>query len=372
MSERMMQFWVGLFALAAVVLFCVLLSWFGDLPNHFKEKRYVIATYRNAGGVGVGTPVYRSGIRVGEVLAIEFDSDQTADNPGDGVLVTIVLDDPRYLPRNNHRPQIGRGLLGDASIEFLNDDLIEDQSLMPTSSSPFDAPRIAGRLRPDPAQAIEVATETISKAQETLETIRKAADGIALLTGKLESAGEFVETWTQTGTKLGDIADEVKVLLDKNADQVGPTLANIRSASDRLNLLLDEENRAKVQRVLDRIDEAARGLSELQPLLVELGDTTNAPPRTQLGQTAYRLNRIASDLGLLTAALRTRDGRLDRTTTLAQLFTSSQTADNLNRMTLTITDLAANARIVLDKFSRFADKIAADPSALTRGALQRQ
>ena len=69
MSERMMQFWVGLFALAAVVLFCVLLSWFGDLPNHFKEKRYVIATYRNAGGVGIGTPVYRSGIRVDEVLA---------------------------------------------------------------------------------------------------------------------------------------------------------------------------------------------------------------------------------------------------------------------------------------------------------------
>ena len=62
-----------------------------------------------------GIPVRKSGIRIGEVVAIRFD-----DRPGqpDGVLVTLALD-TKFKIREGSVPRVSRALIGDVAIDML-------------------------------------------------------------------------------------------------------------------------------------------------------------------------------------------------------------------------------------------------------------
>ena len=64
-----------------------------------------------APGVAEGTPVRKSGIRIGKVSAISFD---TRPNQPDGVLVTLSLDS-KYKIRAGSVPRLTRSLIGDES-----------------------------------------------------------------------------------------------------------------------------------------------------------------------------------------------------------------------------------------------------------------
>src|SRR4051812_49729764 len=89
MNERVMQFRIGMFVIVAGLVLTMLIVWFGESPLLLRDHVFVIIHYTEAPGVAEGTPVRKSGIRVGEVSSIIFDN--RADQP-DGVLVTLSLD----------------------------------------------------------------------------------------------------------------------------------------------------------------------------------------------------------------------------------------------------------------------------------------
>ncbi|HEU5115464.1 MAG TPA: MlaD family protein, partial [Isosphaeraceae bacterium] len=82
MNERVMQFRIGMFVIVAGLVLTMLLVWFGESPSLFQDHRYVVVHYIQAPGVSEGIPVRKSGIRVGEVVAIQFDD---RPNMPDGV-----------------------------------------------------------------------------------------------------------------------------------------------------------------------------------------------------------------------------------------------------------------------------------------------
>ena len=62
-----------------------------------------------------GVPVRKSGIRIGEVMAIAFD--ERPDQP-DGVIVTLALE-RKYKLREGSVPRLTRSLIGDVTIDML-------------------------------------------------------------------------------------------------------------------------------------------------------------------------------------------------------------------------------------------------------------
>src|SRR5262249_25543715 len=113
MNDQAIRFRIGIFVLAALILLAVLVTLFGGFPNFFTHYDTYTIVFKDAHGVGPGTPVRRSGVRIGDVRSLSL------DNETGKVEVTIQVD-PKFNLRKGDRPTPVQGLLGgDTSIAFL-------------------------------------------------------------------------------------------------------------------------------------------------------------------------------------------------------------------------------------------------------------
>jgi ABC-type transporter Mla subunit MlaD len=114
MNERTMRYLIGVFVLAGGLLLAWLILLFGNargvLPGG--QDRYYV-TFDYAAGVTPGTPVVRSGVRIGQVESVNLD-DATGK-----VRVALLIDRPHKVFTDD-RVVIRHGALsGDTSIEFV-------------------------------------------------------------------------------------------------------------------------------------------------------------------------------------------------------------------------------------------------------------
>ncbi len=365
MNERTMQFRIGMFVIVAGLVLTMLIVWFGESPALFRAVSYVTVHYSEAPGVGEGIPVRKSGIRVGEVVSIRFD-----DRPGqpDGVLVTLSLE-KKYKIHAGSVPKITRALIGDVSIDLMPG---EGQGLLATSTSPVGAPIIEGAVAPDPSNALAAATDAFQNVKGTLESIDSAAKGIAKLSKKAEGIDEFLASFRDAARKVGGLADELDAVVKTSKSDFPEAIAGIRQAADKFNKTFDEQARANLQATFRQLASSTSKLdkifSDFQPVARDLAADPSKTPTTNLGQVLLRMNRITSDVGLLTAALRTYDSsgraQLNTSGTIQKLFTSSELYDTLH-------EVVRGARVVVANANRFAEKIANDPAAIGRGVLNR-
>mgnify|MGYP000897721586 FL=1 len=73
MNERIMQFRIGIFVIVAGLVLTMMIVWFGEAPTLIREESFVRVRFAEAPNVGVGTPVRKRGIKVGQVTKVEFD-----------------------------------------------------------------------------------------------------------------------------------------------------------------------------------------------------------------------------------------------------------------------------------------------------------
>ena len=110
MDERVMQFRVGVFFLAALLATGILLAQFGKLPTYI-GKYPVQVKFQDAGGITNGTPVRKSGMLIGRVTDLQLTDDDQK------VLVTLEIDKDKTIYKNE-APSVTRDLLGDTAIAF--------------------------------------------------------------------------------------------------------------------------------------------------------------------------------------------------------------------------------------------------------------
>src|SRR6516165_2907009 len=99
MTDRSMRWGIGLFVLIALVLLGTLIVMFGSLPNYFKPSNLYTIRFVDAPGVGAGTPVRRSGVRIGEVRDVTLDDER-------GIVRVRIAIDPRFTLRHNEEPTL--------------------------------------------------------------------------------------------------------------------------------------------------------------------------------------------------------------------------------------------------------------------------
>lgn len=369
MNERVMQFRIGMFVIVAGLVLTMLIVWFGESPQLFRDHVFVVVHYVEAPGVAEGIPVRKSGIRVGEVTSIVFDE---RPNQGDGVLVTISLD-RKYKIKSGSVPQLSRSLIGDVSIDLLPG---TGPGLLPTAATPAGAPIIEGAVAADPSKALAAATVAFERAGDTLASIDKAAIGIAKLTQSAQDLDTFLSTWNQTGKKVSAAADGIDRFIAANEKDFQPAVANLREVAVKLNETLDPPTQIALKTGIDRFSSGfARfdaNMASSAPLFRDLGAGTSKVPVTDFGATVRRLNLITADLGLLTRALNDGRGRLNPDGTIQKLVLKGDLYENLNRMALSANEAVGAFRPIINSFRSFAERVSRDPSLLTRGALQRQ
>jgi phospholipid/cholesterol/gamma-HCH transport system substrate-binding protein len=369
MNERLMQFRIGMFVIVAGLVLTMMIIWFGESPSILRDQVYLTVHYAEAPGVLEGVPVRKSGIRIGEVSSIKFDE---RPNQPDGVLVTLALE-RKFKLHEGTRPRLSRSLIGDVTIDMQPG---TGPGVLETSRSPLDpnAKVIEGEVSADPSKALEAATKVFEKAGDTLHTINDAAAGLAKISKSAEKLDDFLASVAGAGKSVSKAAEGIDRVISENENDIKPAIASLKSVSQKLDATLDEETRLSFKTGINRFSSAAakleNGLAELDPVLKDMGAPVTSAPKTDLGQAVRRINRIASDLELLTKNLRDDRGGLNEAGSLQKLITRSELHDNLNALALSANQAVAQFRTVLSALRLFAEKVSNDPSSLARGALQ--
>jgi phospholipid/cholesterol/gamma-HCH transport system substrate-binding protein len=114
MTTRMMEIWVGIFVAAGLASLFVLAMRVSNLSGLESAEGYkVTASFENIGGLKVRSPVSASGVRVGQVSDIRYDS-------GTYRAEVVLQIDPRYnqFPTDTSASIFTAGLLGEQYISL--------------------------------------------------------------------------------------------------------------------------------------------------------------------------------------------------------------------------------------------------------------
>ena len=369
MNERVMQFRIGMFVIVAGLVLTMLIVWFGESPSLLRDHAFVKVRYKEAPGVAEGITVRKSGIRIGEVLSIDFD-DQP--NQPDGVVVILSLDRKVKL-RKDSVAKISRSLIGDVAIDMLPGASLE---ALKYGDTPLNAPEIAGDVTPDPSKALAAATAAFEKVGGTLAAIESAATGLATIAKKAGKIDEFIATLDTTGRDISKAAKGIDRVIADNEDNLKPAIANLRQFSDKVAITFDDATIARFKATMEKLATASAkldaGLAEIQPVLLDLGTPAGkANPTTNLGQAVYWINRVAANVQLLTNGLNDGKGKLNPNGSIQKLILTGELHDNLNKAVLAANEVIALVRPAVKSIGVFAEKLARDPGAISRGVLQR-
>lgn len=425
MNDQAIRFRIGIFVLAALILLAVMITLFGGFPNYFKHVDTYAIQLKDAQGVAPGTPVRRSGVRIGDVRSVVL------DNVTGNVLVTIQVESG-YTLRKGDQPTVIQGLLGgDASISFL-----------PPAGEPKEAPlpvapgtTLTGYTQVDAQTLVQKSAEVMPQAEEAMievkkvfkkldkmmplleetlkayqeigkgagdvipelrktnEAIRELVKAAQAAVPELKKATDEIQVTSRQWTKVGERVD---VLLATNEDKISKSIAQIEDTLRRVGQVFSDENQKNVNITLknmrltsDRFDSIARNtddfLKETRDTLKRLNDAllktdmllddvqkTTRPlsERSPLilknvEESTDKLNRTLADVREIVQVIGRGDGTIQRLLSDPSLYQNlNDTATAVNRMLPRLDRALRDVEI-------FADKLARHPELLGVGGALR-
>jgi phospholipid/cholesterol/gamma-HCH transport system substrate-binding protein len=353
----------------AGILLAFMAVFFGGAPRLFQSRNKYTIVFKDAPGVVRGTPVRRSGVRIGEVESILLDDEKS-------VVRVYISVDKNYTIRDNEEPIIVPDLLSrDTTIDFIPKEIpkpIKPQAMRPdieqtqfAQAQPepgmgpviiLDTPRpgnpvppgseIHGRPPSDPLGAL---TGIVPSAERSLNQIRRSVERFEKIAPVLEAT---LQEYAELGRALREVVPEVRrtndelrtdlrklrelepdvrrllgeveglarqfsrvgervdVFLQTNADQLDQIVRNSRDVTQRLAALLNDENQRNFSATLKNMQTLTKNLDELA-----LQAKTQTLPRFQ--DTMTKFDSVLVNANQLLAPLAARSEAITRNLDLA-------------------------------------------------------
>lgn len=358
MNERDKQFRVGMLVIGTLLISGILVLIFDGVPKIGSERYLLYLRFKDAPGVSDGTPIRKSGIRIGRVQSLKFAEDipALAAAKETGVVVTVEIDANRTV-RQFEVPQIRQTLIGDAFIEF---------TLDPTKPDNLPAyPRgetIVGVVQTNPL-------EFISKMEGDLAlTMRSVANTSGEIGGLARRISDLLKNNDQQFTRIvaktelsidglqqtiahvdqlvGD--PEVQKSIKAAARELPYAMAELREAVSHL-----KPSMQKAEEILTDVRGFTRPLGERGPQLIE-----------SIDRAAIRMDTVLGELDKFSRSINSADGTIGRLIKDPQLYESlNSVASNVNELTRELKPIVRDARAFSDKISRHPESLG------VRGAL---
>lgn len=412
MNEQAMRFRFGIFVLASLILLAVLTILFGGFPNYFKRAETYTIVFANAPGIAPGTPVRRSGVRIGEVRTVELDNDTGK------VKVEIRVAD-NFSLRKADRPTLVQGLIGgDAAISFVPPDDVKNADFSPVPAGAV----LEGVSPPEPGALVQQTTELVKPARETLEEIRKVFKGIDEMRPlfdqtlkNLNSVSKVGPDFQKTSESFRNLSEETRkilpelkntnreieaaavnwrkvgertdVLLKVNEDKINKSIDRMKETLERLNELLGDENqknlrdtlknvkngskefedlmkdsRVTVKQANDSLKRADEALADFQKAMKPLGEKGPSILKN-LDEGTADLSKTLRDIRELIRFVSREDGTLQRLVSDPSLY------NNLNDSAIMATKILPRLDRALQDFEIFSDKLARHPELIGFGGI---
>jgi ABC-type transporter Mla subunit MlaD len=207
MADRALRLRLGLFLGGSLILLAGLVVLFGGAPRFFSSDAKYDVLFPEAPGIGPGTPIRKSGVRIGQVTALELD-------PDSGKVRVRIAVDRKYLPRKSEIATITRGLLsGDTAVDFVprldhNNQPVPREEEWPPGSTILGEPPITPRSVINQAnlaaaqQSLDKITRAFERFQEAAPKLERTADEA---TGLFKDIRAFIPELRKTNERLQNL-----------------------------------------------------------------------------------------------------------------------------------------------------------------------
>jgi phospholipid/cholesterol/gamma-HCH transport system substrate-binding protein len=401
MNDATARFRVGLFVLVMLALLAGLVVLFGGYPNVLKPHHAYSVVLSDAAGVAAGTPVRRSGVRIGEVRDLQLD-DATGQ-----VRAHIWVDRGHSLQRTDQVALVRSLLGGDTTLDFQAE--AREQPAEPAEpGTVFVVQQPApGKGVPGLGQVeiISGMSATMKEFNKTLEQFNRllpqvegtvkeyqnlAKDARALLPEAKRTNDEFqtaARNWSKAGQdisaavtaqqeRLGKAVDNLndvmvrvgRLLSDENQNNLTESLKNFRAGTGQLeSTMKNVDELAKESRgVLQRVDQSVCVLTVVVANLQQASQPwaeRSASIVRNLDEGAANLNRMLGEWRQALRFLGEGEGSLKLLLNDASLYA------NLSDAACMLVRLMPRMDRALRDMEIFADKVARHPELLGANGL---
>jgi ABC-type transporter Mla subunit MlaD len=374
---------------------------FGSLPPLFRSTNSYTVVFDDAPGISQGSPVRRSGVRIGEVADVFLDDER-------GIVRVRVGIDPRYTLHQNEQATLVTGLLGgDASIDFIP---LPAEGGQPADRAPLEpGAEVVGVRQANVNTLLNRASEVVPTTQETLndmrksmqrlermaplaeetmreyrdlgrqareampevrrsnEELRRLAEDVRAAVPELRRTNDSVRKLADsanaavpdlrknaddvaaTARVWGRVGERVDVLLQNNQERITKVIENLNESLTRINDVLSEANRQNLASIIEK----TRIASERFPSIARNVDDISTEGRTtvrRLNDSLVRLDATLTDLQKVTRPLGERSPAI-----------TQNLDESLAKLNATLGDVRALMR-VLDQGDGTLRRILVDPS----------
>ncbi|MGQ0633549.1 MAG: MlaD family protein [Planctomycetaceae bacterium] len=343
MTERQLQFRVGLLVVVAAFVAAGLVFRFGEMRWLWEQHYLLVVHFDRAPGVVRGTPVRKSGILIGTVREVSFDEERGGVN----VLVEVAK---RHPLRKDSRPMLSRSLLGDATIEFSPGTLRE-------YFKPGD--KLDGNSEGDP---LELISRVEAKLNETLASFAATSD-----------------EWRKVGRNFNNLADTHRGSLDSVIEHAAESLhqftLTMRSANQTLADPQNQQNlRSTLAALPEMMEDTRRTIAAVRQAVIKadaslgnLAEVTGPLAKrsqsivTKLDSSVGNLEVLLVELNQFVRAVNHEQGSLNLLVSDPQLYR------NLNDSAASLQVILRNLEPAMKDLRIFADKIARHPEKIGVG-----
>jgi phospholipid/cholesterol/gamma-HCH transport system substrate-binding protein len=354
MSERQLQFRVGLFVSVALASIAALIFQFGEIQRYLRPKYTVNIRFKAASGIAVSTPVRRNGVLIGSVTAVQFD-----DENGGLIVRASIKDGVRLWP--DGRVRLVSSLLGDSAIEFLpgkSKQALKDGDTVEAEPA-VDPLNVVARMEQNVALLIDSFQQTSHEWQtvgHNLNSVLQTNQGnlhtvVARAAEALTEVAHTMKTVDQT------LQDASRLIGDPQTQE------NLRKTMNALPVLADETQRtvAAVRVAVQKMDENLSNLNAVTAPLAKNGVTL----ATRIENTLANVETLSEELTQFAKMVNSPEGTIHKLAADPQLYV------NLNRSAESASMLLRNLEPVIRDLRVFSDKVARHPELIgVSGALK--
>jgi ABC-type transporter Mla subunit MlaD len=266
MNEQAIRFRIGIFVLAGLLALGVLILLFGGRPYFFTPSTNYTIHFDNAQGVASGTPVKRSGVKIGEVRKVTLDD-------GNGEVEVLIQIEDGFKLRKSDRPTIVSTVLGgDATIAFLPPADKKDVDMTPVEpGSVLDGyvQADASRLLQKTSDVIQPAEDALKEIKKTLEKLAPAIDKLAPAIDKLAPAIDKVDKLLPVVQSAFEKVDRAVPVMQAAVEKFDKLAPSVQSAVEKVDKLVPVVQSAfeKVDKLAPSVQSAVEKIDKLAPVV---------------------------------------------------------------------------------------------------------
>jgi phospholipid/cholesterol/gamma-HCH transport system substrate-binding protein len=354
MTERQLQFRVGLFVSLALAAIAALIFQFGEIQRYLRPKYTVNIRFKSATGIAVSTPVRRNGVAIGSVTAVHFD-----DENGGLIVKASIKDGVRLWP--DGRVRLVSSLLGDSAIEFLpgkSSQSLKDGDTVEAEPA-IDPLNVVARMEQNVALLIDSFQQTSHEWQTVGHNLNNVLQ---------TNQGNLHTVVARAAEALTEVAHTMKVVdqtLQETSRLIGDpqTQENLRKTVRALPVLAEETQQtvAAVRVAVQKMDQNLSNLNAVTAPLAKNGVTL----ATRIENTLANIELLSEELTQFAKMINSPEGTIHKLAADPQLYM------NLIRSAESAAMLLRNLDPIIRDLRVFSDKVARHPELLGVGGALR-